>query len=911
MKIKFLFIALLLGTLSFAQSKGTISGVIKDKDLNNEALPFATVTVKGTANSKQTDIEGKYSIEVAPGTYILVFSFLGYESQEETVTVKAGEKKTINKTLSSGSVTLEDVVIESVQSRQKETALLMEQKNAVEIKQNIGAQELSRKGVSDAAGAVTKVTGISKQEGSGNIFVRGLGDRYNSTSMNGLPIPSNDPSKKNIALTLFATDIVEYISIDKVYSPRLYGDFAGGNVDIISKDFKGSSLFELEIGSSINTNAVKQDNFLLQRGPNQFGYTDYFIPSNPTASFNFSNSLAPQKEVPFGGNFNLKGGKSFNIGEDGRLSLFATAGISNGYSYREGINQSVSAQGAPLKSFEQKLYSYNTNTTGMFNAGYKINPSHKINYNFLFVNSSSQSKDDYSGFIRDIAEENNGLIQRGTYIQNQLIVNQLLGSHKIGDRIDLNWGGSYNKIESQMPDRTQNTLYFSNQQNGYLLAVNATTDNHRYYQSLAEDEIAANIAADYKFSKNGEGDHRGKITLGYNGRFKNRDFEATQFNFKIANSQSGTIVDPKNLNAFFNQPNYDSAFFTIETFSGNLEPQTYSGEQNIHAFFGTLEYKFSPKLTAVAGLRSEQIFQKVTWKTQLDDVGNSNTLENNQMLPSLVMKYEINDKNNIRFGASKTYTLPQFKERALFIYEDVTEVVVGNPFLYASDDYNVDLKWEFFPKQEEIISFTAFGKYIQNPINEITLASATNDISFINTGDTGYVVGGEFEIRKTIFESGAENESRFSAGLNASYMKTSQELDSEKVRKETTYNINLTNDRDSFTGASDLLANADITFVKKWAARDASIMATVAYTYASDRLYALGTETKGNLVDKGVGSLDLIFRSKINQNLGINFTARNILDPTVKRVQENSTEDVTVLSYKKGANVSLGLTYAF
>jgi outer membrane receptor for ferrienterochelin and colicin len=99
------------------------------------------------------------------------------------------------------------------------------------------AQELARKGVSDVATAVTKTSGITKQEGSGNIFVRGLGDRYNSTTMNGLPIPSNDPEKKNLNLEIFSTDIVEYISIDKGGS--IYGDFAGGNVDIISKDYKG------------------------------------------------------------------------------------------------------------------------------------------------------------------------------------------------------------------------------------------------------------------------------------------------------------------------------------------------------------------------------------------------------------------------------------------------------------------------------------------------------------------------------------------------------------------------------------------------------------------------------------------------------------------------------------------------
>lgn len=912
MKLRLFILTLFITTISFAQSKGTISGVITDKNSNNETLPFATVLIKGTKINTTTDIDGKYTISIAPGSYIIQYSFVGYETKEVPVKVTAGAKLTLDQSLSSGGYTLKDVVVTATKNRQKETALLLEQKNAVEIKQTIGVQELSRKGVSDVATAVTKTSGISKQEGSGNIYVRGLGDRYNSTTMNGLPIPSNDPEKKNIALSLFSTDIVDYISIDKVYNGKFYGDFAGGNVDIVSKNFNKDGLFEIELGSSINTNAVAQDNFMLQQGPNKFGFTNAAIPNNPLNTFSFKNSLAPVKENPYSGNIAVRGGKSFNFGTESKLNLFATASFENGYNYREGINRSVSAQEANIKSFDQKTYSYNTSSTGMFNAAYRLNSNHKINYNFLFVNSSSQVNDEYKGFIRDIAENNNGLIRRGTYTQNQLMVNQLLGSHTINDKISFNWATSFNKIESQMPDRTQNTLWFNDTQNGYLFATNTTTDNHRYYQSLAEDELAVNLSGDYKFNKNSEEEYKGKLTVGYNGRFKKRDFEATQFNFNIANNQSNTVVDPYNLNTFFNPTNLSNGLFTIETFSGsNIRPQTYNGEQNIHAVFGNLEYHFSPKLTSVFGIRTEQVFQDVTWRTQLDNSGKNNSFERTEILPSIILKYEVNEKNNLRLAASKTYTLPQFKERALFVYEDVTEVKVGNPDLYPSEDYNLDLKWEFFPQKEEIFSFTAFGKYILNPINEITLASSTNDISFINTGDSGYAVGAELEIRKNIFEYGDDITNKLSAGFNASYMKTDQELDSDKVRRETSYNINLTNKKAGFTGASDLLLNGDISFLKEWKNSDANIMTTLAYSYFSDRIYALGTETKGNLVDKAVGTLDLIIRSKINKKLGLNFAAKNILDPSIERTQENAARDVTVLSYKKGLNISLGLNYQF
>jgi outer membrane receptor protein involved in Fe transport len=120
----------------------------------------------------------------------------------------------------------------------------------------------------------------------------------------------------------------------------------------------------------------------------------------------------------------------------------------------------------------------------------------------------------------------------------------------------------------------------------------------------------------------------------------------------------------------------------------------------------------------------------------------------NGILPSLVMKYELNSKQNLRLGLSKTYTLRNLKRA--FIYEEVLQVKVGNKDLYASDDYNLDLKWEMFPKSDELISVTAFGKYILNPMNEVTISSSSNDISYINTGDYGYVAGAEVEYRKQL-----------------------------------------------------------------------------------------------------------------------------------------------------------------
>ena len=162
MRLKLIVTFLMITVLGFAQNKGTITGTLTDKDVNNESLPFANVVLKGTTIGVTTDETGKYTISAEAGVYTIQFSFLGYETIEEKVEVKAGETVTINKALGSGSYQLKDVVIQNNVSREKESALLMEQKNAVEIKQSIGTQEMQRKGVSTVEQGVAKISGVSK-----------------------------------------------------------------------------------------------------------------------------------------------------------------------------------------------------------------------------------------------------------------------------------------------------------------------------------------------------------------------------------------------------------------------------------------------------------------------------------------------------------------------------------------------------------------------------------------------------------------------------------------------------------------------------------------------------------------------------------------------------------------------------
>lgn len=920
---KILLLICLFSSVVFAQDKAQISGKVLDGEMNNEPLLGATVVIKGTTTGAQTDFDGNYTLEVTPGNYTLEFSFVGYNTTQEEVTLVAGENKQLDIILKANS--LDQIIIVAETNKEKESALLLEQKKAVEIKQQIGAQEMAKKGVSDVAAAVTKASGISKQEGSSDVFVRGLGDRYNSTTLNGLPVPSNKPSQKNIALDIFSTDIVEFLDINKIYNNSIYGDFGGANVNIVSKDHKGKGFLQVGYGTGYNANAITVNNFYLQDGPNYSGFYSSEYPSNPLNSYNFTTSFDAETKSPFNQGFSITGGTKFDLANDKRLSIFATASFSNGFKFQEGFTRgNISADGVAFSDYNYEAFAYETNATAMANLAYKANNNNTIKFNSLFVNSTSQELKNYSGVINifDNAENGGGFIRRSTFNRTKLFVNQLLGEHKFNDRINLDWGLGYNVVNNSTPDRRQ-AMLVPTDNNNPLTSPKQVSDlsdsnSHRYFEELNEEEFAINAISSYNFAKTADEDFKGKITLGYSGRFKKVGLEATQFNFKVNRIVSQPHVDPNNLDAYFNQQNLDAGYFSIKTFRGGLDfadalkPQTYDGIQVINAFHGNVQYNFTDKFTAIVGLRTEHIQQDIKWDTSYasPDINYFNTFE---IMPNLSLKYEVNDKQNLKFATSKSYTLPQFKERAPFLFEEVEGSKFGNPHLYASTNYNADLRWELFPKSGEVISATGFGKLIQNPINETIVASATNDISWVNSGKQAVVYGIELEVRKNIFDYKKSNDdvsldNKLSAGFNGAFMTSNQDFDEDKVRRETDLNVLFTNEEGKLTGASDIILNADISYFKEFS-KKGNLLATVAANYFSERIYAIGANTKGNIMDEGFFTLDFIAKAKLSKRLNAGLSIKNILNPEVKRYQDNEKGKVAMKGFKKGMSAGISLKY--
>lgn len=919
MKLRLFILTLFITTLGFAQSKGTISGVITDKDSNNETLPFANVFIKGTKINTTTDIDGKYTISIDPGSYIIQYTFVGYEPKEVSVKVTAGTKQVINQSLSSGAYTLDDVVIKSTFNRQKETALLLEQKNAVEIKQAIGAQELSRKGVSDVASAVTKVSGISKQEGSGNVFVRGLGDRYNVTTLNGLPLPSNNPANKNILLDIFSTDIIESIGISKTFESQNYADFGGANVDIVSKKMNGSPFIQFGIGVGTNTNVSKLDHFYLQDGPSYSGFKKANAPSDPLLPYNYSTSWDRQeRKNTLNNNFSLSAGKKFNVGEKGSIGAFVTASYDAENKYNEGIYRTnITAQGSANADYFRKSYKFDTNSTVMGTADYKINRNNSILYTTLFLNSTSQDYSEYDGKnIEFSGLDQIGFIKRGTFNKTQLLVNQLLGKHKYSERLNANWSIGYSTLDNTIPDRMQNTFVPSSDgSTDYTFFKNSSINNHRYFQNLKENELSANISGSYNFNKTDGDGFKGKATLGYSGKIKNVDFNSQQYSFfpetnKIVFTKEGF----NNTDLYLNNTNFDLS----KGDSSSKLSQLYNGNLNIHAIYGNVQYNFNDRLSVILGGRFEQIEQYVYYVSLDAPDGTGKTYAPVKFLPSIIAKYKLNEKQNLKFAASNTYTLPQFKEKVKILFQEVGQSYEGNDKLYASTNYNADLSWELYPSKDELFSVTAFGKLIKNPINEMYTNSSSGNITWANTGDKAVVAGIELEFRKNIFEISNDNDlkEKLTFGFNGSYMYQDMDLSNAKVLNENGFGANFTYKNSKLSGAADFLANADMSFTKEFK-NDKDITATLTYAYVSDKLAVIGTSERGNLVDKSIDRLDFILKSNLTKKLNIGLSYKNILNPAYRRFTDQSkapvikTSDILASSYKIGSNINLSLNYKF
>lgn len=911
MKNLFLIIAILFTTVAISQTTGTIQGTVYDKEVENEPLPFANVVIKGTTMGTTTEFEGTYTLKATSGTCTLVFSFIGYKTIEvPNVVIKAGEIVTINKTLSaSEGVSLSEIQITGSTKKESETALLTQQKKATVIKESIGAERLSKTGVSNALVATSKISGVTKNEGSGDIYIRGLGDRYLTTTMNGLPIPSDDVEKKNIDLKLFSTGIIQNVGISKTYSTENYADQASGNVDISSKEYNGGK-FSIGVSGGSNTNVIKSDvfnSFKATQNVNDLSLGFYTKQYAVVDAVKLQSWNTETRNTPLNFGISMSGGKKVEVfGKD--LSLFFTASHNNSYSHQKGIYKKYRSNVLDNSFTDAETFGSNINTTGLFNATYRLSGNHKIKYNSLFVNKTidylyEQGRNG-EGYVFDQDPSEYGAFVRDQNLkQTRMFVNQIIGTHNLTDSNKLEWAVGYNYVVAKEPNRIRNEVNILDE-NTVQFAHVGDFQQRKSSQKINDTELNGYLKDQITF--NPESEHPLKLNFGANFRQKERSFNSQFIGVRAKGVQVASIDD---LSAAFTKTFFDNGTIILR----ERTPDLYEANLDAYAGFANVNFGFN-KLTGTIGARYENDELAIIWDVA-NYVGRVGTLTNsyNNILPSLNLKYELNEKNFIRFAGSKTITLPEFKELAPFEYVSPTgRVTKGNPDLKESTNYNIDLKWELYPSSKELFSVSSFYKRIENPINLSQTRGSSGNFSYDNTGKKADVIGIEFETRLDIIDT--ENSS-LNLNFNATRMWFKQDL-----FEEFQYNEKV---ESNLQGASELILNTALSYTNN---SENEFIATLSGNYSSDKIYALGAPEdftnsavlyNDEIIEKGFVTLDLVLSKKLHKNLLLKLTGKNILNPAIEqsqKVKSLSTQVETneiISSYKKGANISLGIKYTF
>lgn len=914
----FIFCSLMLLPI-YAQKAGYITGQVTDKE-TGEALVSAPVYIDKQSKGEISDLDGIFIITLPEGKYSLTCSYLSYlPTTVREVIVTAGDTTLCNFQLNANAVFLEQVTITARSDYEKETALLLERKESSLILQNIGAQELSRKGASNVEEGLSNLSSVSFTSMK-ELFVRGLGDRYNNATLNGLSVPSFNPDQKVIALDIFPSSIVRNLNLTKSYSPEYFGDFSGGSVDIKTKEYPEQKFFNISLSSAYNSVSSVREFYIAQNTnasrlgfarkqlslPAEIANTVSYSSPVQGANISFANPYDSRKYNSFvNTGIKLSGGNNYRFSSGQTFGFLGSVAYKNDYKVIQGTEALFNAQQSPRYQYDISKYAYNTNTSAIFNASYIMNRKNKLSLNTLFVNGSTATNLHQKGIDNDLGSM---YAQRGTYEQNSIWVYQLHGNHEVNENSHAGWDISYASTRGSTPDRTQTSFQISDE-GRYFFNKNSISDNHKFFGELSENELSVKLNYAWAFAKTK--DLKRDIVVGIDGRAKKRTYQSRQIDMRIAINNDidinhlGNVLNTLNLGDGFTQ----GTFRYVESY---YPSNNYNVDMKIIAGFGQVNFDINQKLQLSGGIRMEYSLQNTYYKLSSDAYSRpnrKNQLNKLDLLPALTLKYLKNDKTHLILSSSKTLSRPMFVETAPFRYNESfgTNETAGNPLLENSENYNLDLRFEHFPSNIELLSLTIFGKYIDRPIERTTVASADILYTYINTG-TAIVAGAEMEIKKNIgalLDNPHKVLERLSFGMNASLIYSRISFDTKKAKAIAS--ISPTHTSRPMVGASPYLINTDLSYEWNFSKKSTTIFSLVYSTFGK-RIFVAGSQGAEDIYEMPFHSLDFLIQHEIKNRFQIDFSAKNILNPLRKTIQDFSTP-LLINSRYEGTDIGLSIKY--
>lgn len=968
MKYFFTILFSLLFSVTAMAQKGTLTGTVVDAETGEEMIGV-NIFVPSTSDGGVTDINGKYNIRLDPGTYSVEFSYITHQKKiVEDVEIKSGEVTQLDITMSQSNQELDEVVVSARRIDNNEVSLLRLQKRSLPVQDGISSEEISRIGFSNSAESMRQVTGASV-EGGKFIVMRGLGDRYSISSMDGIVLPTTNPYRNSASLDLIPSSMVDNIVVKKTFSPDLPGNFTGGAVDITTKSLPDRYYLRLSTSVSFNDQTTFNDNFLsdpINNNLSRLGYDDgsrkrksdwvdneylnrlnYYLIQIQNNNLSdqqiqsFNSTMQSFSERPFHVNNRTPGlDHSLNVSFGnrhffGKKQLGYNVGINysksfsqydereiNNYTARIPDGSGSRMQEFQLNSGSESIDEVNNGLIGSVTL--QFNPTNEFTATSIYNNNATESvmnmeNGAYPGALSS-GSYNNRVI---SFVQRELFNNQLKGRHTFSN-LEVRWSGNYIYSTQYEPNTRFIGSPVDNQ--GRYFYVREVQLPFHFFRDLNDTQYNAKLDAEYKFSN--------RFSLKAGGFFTQKDREFNEFRYQLENN--GTSSESPNFLSFGEASGDFANYFSRNntgilgrdndgdlilglTYRDQTRPEnSYTGTERISAGYLMGVWDISDRLKLFGGARVEQTDFSVLPGSRGSSV-NEGSINELDVLPSLNVIFALNEDSNLRLSVSQTLARPNMRELAPFASFDLLGgfPIVGNPDIDRTNVMNFDVRYEIFPNAGELFALSAFYKDFTNPIvMELDVATDQPQYQYINT-NSGRLYGFEVEFRKQLgfIISALEN---FKFSTNFTYTNSRVDLSEQEYQTRRTLDPSIKSYR-PFPYQSPYLVNMMLVYENNQSGWDAALYANIA----GARLAANGSgaapdiyEVNAKLNDEGrLSSLrpmpDMSFRvqkSFLNR-MSASLSVNNLLDYSVIQYQKDENMYFTNSALNPGRTFKLSFTY--
>ncbi len=923
-KLITLFSLLFIALSTSAQTIRLNGRVLNQK---NEPVAGASISVSQISRSFAADIEGRFVISLEAGKkYTFTVTAVGYQTKAvDEVEVKATEvDNNITILLNVAAKEGTEIVIRSTARKENTSGLLSFQRNNTSLSSGLSADFIRRTPDKNTGEVLKRVSGASIQDNK-FVIVRGLSDRYNQALINGAQLPSSEPDKKAFSFDVIPSQLIDNIIINKTATPDLTGEFAGGLVQINTKDIPTKNSLTLGVGFGFNTQSAFKQFISNERGATDYlGFDDRrSLPSSYPQKYGAYNALTQEQKQDVARSFrddvwaehNSTAGpiQSYNLtwANAVRNEKGGAFGSVIGFTYRNSkllynANKTFLEANGQDKTYDyiDKQNKYSTNVGAIANFAWS-KKKHKVAFKNLF---NQLFEDNY--YQRTGVNENPSYVElRSSAIsQRSLLSSQLEGTHTFWNSLKLLWNANYSYNHKEQPD-LRVISYTSDLARTTPLAINLRGNNtNRFFSNLTDHAVGYNASLAYDFKI---GEQKQTIKIGGNATVRFRDFSAIILGYEEPSDHSLTTLP---FNRIFSKENMKSGGFELSTDLQNPSNK-YIGISALNAGFIMFDNKIADNWRIVWGSRIESFQQFLKSNDQRSDKAVIVNSEKIDILPSVNLTFSPSTKTNVRLAASKTVARPEFREIAGFSFFDFEQIAstTGLASLKRSAIVNGDLRYELYPKAGEVLSIGIFYKKFTDPI-ELRLASTsapTRREYIFQNAETATLYGTEIEFRKNLsfLSKSTEWLERLFVTGNASVIFSEVTLGGLDQSGNPLPPL-----KRPLQGQSPYLVNAGVQYDSK-----AGTGMSLLYNRIGQRLALVGNATIPDFYERSRDLLDFQVSQKILKRKGeVRLTVSDILNQPISlyankndRKSYDKNQDWIFSSYTPGTTFTVAFTYDF